>query len=98
VRRAAKVDANHTEIVDALRLIGVSVASTAAIGKGFPDLVVSDGPRTLLIEIKDGEKSPSKRKLTEDQEKFAAAWRGQIAKVESVADALKLFGWRKTDV
>jgi hypothetical protein len=97
VRRAAKVDANHAEIVDALRLIGVSVLSTASLGKGVPDLVVSDGPtRTLLIEIKDGEKSPSKRKLTEDQEKFAAAWRGQIAKVESVADALKLFGWRKT--
>jgi Holliday junction resolvase len=96
VRRAAKVDANHAEIVDALRLIGVSVASTAAIGKVFPDLVVSDGSRTLLIEIKDGEKSPSKRKLTEDQEKFAAAWRGQIARVECVADALKLFGWRKT--
>jgi len=38
--RAAKVDANHSEIVSALRKCGISVQSTASIGKGFPDLAI----------------------------------------------------------
>jgi len=40
MRRTAKVDANHREIVDALRRIGAGVQSLAGVGNGVPDLLV----------------------------------------------------------
>jgi hypothetical protein len=92
MRTAAKVDANHAAIVDALRKAGCSVTSTAAIGKGFPDLVVGILGRNLLLEVKDGDKPPSAQKLTVDELKWQAAWRGEVVVVSSVTDALELVG------
>lgn len=40
MRRAARVDANHAEIVAALRDRGCLVQSLAALGHGVPDLLV----------------------------------------------------------
>ena len=40
MRKYGKVDANQTEIVRQLRLLGCSVVSTANISNGFPDIVV----------------------------------------------------------
>lgn len=88
MRRAARTDANHAEIVRVLTKIGVSVADTSRVGSGFPDLVVGFRGKNLLLEVKDGRKSPSRRKLTAGQQEFAAAWRGQVRTVESVAEAL----------
>ena len=87
-RRAAKVDDNQADIVAALRAIGCSVAPTHAAGGGFPDLVVGDRNRNYLIEVKDGAKSPSRRKLTDDQIEFHTNWRDQIVIVETVAQAI----------
>ena len=67
MRRRGRVDENHTAIVDLLRGFGCSVVSTAGVGDGFPDVVVGFQGVTHLIEIKDGEKSPSRRKLTDDE-------------------------------
>lgn len=39
MRRRAKVDSNHAEIVEALRAQGWEVISLAAIGGGVPDLL-----------------------------------------------------------
>ena len=61
MRRAAKVDANHGEIVEALRAEGASVQSLAGVGAGCPDLAVGLAGMSFLIEIKDGLKTPSKR-------------------------------------
>ena len=88
MRRAAKVDANHADIVKALRSIGCSVQSLAAIGKGVPDIMVSRRGSTFCLEIKDGSKPPSARKLTPDEAKWISAWRGNVAVVESVDEAL----------
>jgi len=90
IRRAARVDANHAEIVAALRAIGASVADTCGVGGGFPDLVAGFRGANWLLEVKDGAKYPSARKLTEDQQTFAQAWRGQWACVESVDDAIRV--------
>ena len=96
MRRVAKVDDNHAEIVRALRDIGCSVLSLAAVGKGSPDLLVGasigvSGRRVnFLLEIKDGAKPPSARKLTADEAQFHASWRGHLAIVESVDDALRV--------
>ena len=90
MRRAAKVDDNQSKIVKAFRRMGWSVAPTHQLGKGFPDIVIGKSGVNLLIEIKDGDKVPSKRKLTPDEEEFHAKWRGQIAIVESIDDVIAL--------
>jgi hypothetical protein len=86
--RAAKVDDNQTEIVSALRQIGASVQPIHMVGKGVPDLLVGFRGQTLLLEVKDGSKPPSKRRLTPDEQEWHQAWRGHVAIVESVEDAI----------
>lgn len=89
MRRAAKVDRNHPEIVAALRTAGVQVLSLAAIGKGVPDLLLLHRGRLQLVEVKDGSQSPSRRRLTPLQEAFRAAW--PVAVIDSADDAIALF-------
>jgi hypothetical protein len=90
--RAAKVDANQPEIVAALREAGCTVQLLHMVGKGCPDLLVGWQGLNVLIECKDGNKPPSARKLTPDQEKWHDQWRGQVTVVCSVNEALKAVG------
>jgi hypothetical protein len=91
VRRAAKVDANHEAVVSALRSCGATVHSLATVGDGCPDLLVGWRGMTILFEVKDGKKPPSKRRLTQEQVDWHAAWRGgMVAIVESPEAALAL--------
>jgi len=90
LRRAARVDANQTEIVKALRQIGCSVFSLSSVGHGVSDILVGFRHRNLLIEIKDGSKPPGARKLTPDQIIFRAEWRGQYDVAESVEQAISI--------
>ncbi|MEM9388727.1 MAG: hypothetical protein AAGA68_27040 [Pseudomonadota bacterium] len=92
MRRAAKVDDNQGDVVEALRKCGCSVSSTAAVGNGFPDIVVGVAGRNYLLEIKDGSKIPSKRQLTRDEKKFRDGWSGQVATVNSPDEALRVVG------
>ena len=92
MRRASKVDANHAEIVAALRAVGAGVCDLSAVGKGCPDLLVSHRNRWLLIEVKDGKKPPSARKLTPDQQAWHAAHRAQVHIVKNVDEALEAIG------
>jgi hypothetical protein len=67
LRRAARIDANQTEIVRA-----VEKAGGLWLALGHPvDGIVGWRGRWFLVEIKDGRKPPSKRRLTEDQVAFA---------------------------
>lgn len=94
MRRAAKIDANQPEIVQALRATGCTVHSTAAIGAGFPDLIVGKQGVTVLMEVKDGRKPPSARDLTPDQTKWHAEWKGaQVVVVLCIEDALQAMDW-----
>ena len=77
-RIAAKVDSNQGEIVRFLRSIGASVASIATVGTGVPDLIVGYRGVNYLVEVKDGSKPPSQRRLTPAEEKFHAEWRGTV--------------------
>ena len=98
MRRAARTDANHAAIRDALRKAGASVVDTSSVGGGFPDLVVGFvlcRPWAVmrvnyLVEVKDGTRRPSERELTPAQREFSASWRGQWVKGESVDEALAL--------
>ncbi len=87
MRRAAKVDFNHSEIVATIRAAGISVYDTSAVGGGFSDLVCGFGKRSFNVEIKDGAKSPSRRKLTGPQEDFVANWKGHYVVIESIEQA-----------
>ena len=94
--RAARIDANHEQVVLALRTAGATVQSLAAVGQGVPDLLVGFQGKTLLMEIKDGNKTPSERRLTEPQLKWHGAWRGgPLAVVDSVDGALRMLGVMK---
>lgn len=88
--RAAKVDANQGELVDVMRRMGASVVITSVAGDGFPDTVVGWGGISVLAEIKDGAKVPSKRKLTEDQKKFHEEHKGAVTVIETVEQAVSL--------
>jgi hypothetical protein len=90
MRTRARVDDNQSEVVSAFRRCGFTVAHTHTIGKGFPDLVVAKFGKTALIEVKDGRKPPSARKLTKDEAEFHTAWSGDIYIVEDVDDVIGL--------
>lgn len=95
IRRASKVDANHAEIVRALRAARYAVVDLSGCGAGIPDLLVCSPvwPFTLtLLEVKDGAKPPSARKLTPDQVRFHREWPGNVHVVHSVEQALAVLG------
>ncbi|KKL82371.1 hypothetical protein LCGC14_1985420 [marine sediment metagenome] len=92
MRLDARTDANQNEIVQALRDVGASVAITSALGKGFVDLVAGYRGINYLIEIKDGSKPPSARRLTPDEQEFHDLWRGAVIVVNDVDEALKAIG------
>ena len=88
MRQRGKLDANQPEIVAALKKCGCSVVSLSNLGFGCPDLLVGNGGRNWLMEIKDGTRKPSERRLTTDERFFHASWRGQVCVVETVEEAL----------
>lgn len=88
MRRRPRKDNNHDAIVHALRDIGCTVTSLAALGGGCPDLLVGYRGRNLLFEVKNGAAPPSDRKLTDPEIRWHGIWRGQVAVVYSPEDAL----------
>lgn len=92
MRKTARVDANQAAIVEALRAIGASVESLAMVGRGVPDLAVGFRAQNYFLEVKDGAKPPSARRLTPDEAAWHDGWRGQVATVASVEEALHAIG------
>lgn len=82
MRRAAKVDGNQSEIVTALRRIGVSVEYI----KKPVDLRICHLGKTALMEIKN---PGGKDQLSKEQIEFIARWPGQIHVVRSAEEAIK---------
>lgn len=87
MRRAARIDENQKEIVEAFRAMGCSVLHTHQLGHGAPDIIVGKNKKNILIEIKDGNKPLSDRALTHDEIEFHKEWRGCIEIVENLQDA-----------
>lgn len=85
MRRAAKVDKNHAEIVRALRKAGCQVQSLAAIGRGVPDLLCARASRIWLLEVKHG-----KGDLTAAQRAWHALW--PVFIVRTPEEALRAVG------
>lgn len=87
MRRAAKVDANQTQIVEALRAAGATVQSLASVGDGVPDLLVSRAQRVWCIEVKG-----PKGTLTPDQIEWIGQWQAPVHIVRTADDALRVIG------
>ena len=90
MRQRARVDANHNQVLEALRAAGWTVESTAALGNGFPDAVAykpSHGIR--FVEVKD-----RKGQLTEDQ--IAFHLRFPVTVIRSAEEALAFENPRHT--
>jgi hypothetical protein len=85
MRYAARVDANQTQIVSALRAAGASVWII-----GLPvDLLVGYHGHTFLVEIK----STNKARLTGLQVDFFETWHGgTLCRIDSPEAALRMIG------
>lgn len=90
MRRVARTDRNHQEIIDAFRKMGCSVHSTHQLGGGFPDIVVGILGLSNIVEIKDGTKPPSQRQLTPDEQIFHTEWAGCIDIAENTDDVVRI--------
>lgn len=89
--RPKKADSNQPQIMKLCRQIpGLSVVTLHEVGKGLPDLLIGFRGVNYLMELKDGAKVKSAKKLTEPEKEFHRTWNGQIAIVESIEDILKL--------
>ena len=92
MKRAAKVDSNQAEITAAFRKAGAVVVITSQLKNAF-DLIVCHRGKVYLVEVKDGSKPPSARKLTEGEEKCRDLVESAGVKynvVTSIDDALKM--------
>lgn len=84
-RRAARNDDNQTSIVEGLRAAGYVVW----IIRWPVDLLVDTGRGWLPMEVKDGAKAPSRRKLTDDEAAFLRTATSPVALVTDLESALR---------
>jgi hypothetical protein len=84
---ARRVDGNHSLIKTAFLQMGCSVADFARLGGGVPDLLVGIPGMNMLVEVKS-----KSGKLTPEQAKFHAEWKGPKAVVRTVQEAAELVG------
>ncbi len=89
-RRHKRKDANHADIVKWFRDHGALVDDVSNLpGLGY-DLIISVGDVVRVVEVKDGSKPPSARRLTESEVEAQARWGSQFVVVTSEADAEEL--------
>lgn len=74
--RRQRSDANQMELVTMYRKLGVSVLVVS--GQASVDLVVAARGVTDLVEVKDGSKPPSERRLTTKEQDFHDAWPARV--------------------
>lgn len=87
---AHRVDANQSEIIDALRRCGVTVVDLSAVGHGVPDLLAADIAGTFLVEVKT-----ATGRLRDAQRRFADSWPGDLYVVRDVGEAIGVAAERR---
>ena len=83
--RGKRRDANHFELMNHAKSIGFLVLDTSQLNAGL-DLIVGLHSFMRRIEIKDGSKPPSERKLLASEQKAFDEWPGLCVVWESEAD------------
>jgi len=92
MQRASRIDRNQPEIVKALRKVGATVLITSQLKNAF-DILVGYQGKTFIVEIKDGLKPPSQRKLKEGEQRCKDNFESVGVKywiIESIDDALNM--------
>ena len=89
--RARRIDDNQKQVVKNLRQLGLSVVIVSMVPVGF-DFIIGHKGKNYLIELKDGQKVKSKKKLTENETDFFNNWRGQVNKCETIEEILFVIG------
>ena len=90
MRRAARIDSNQVEIVEAFRAAGCDVLHTHQLGQGAPDLFVAFAGIWLAIEVKG-----QQGKLTSSQESLYNSLKTRprivrnVGEVKATVDTLK---------
>lgn len=91
MRRASRVDDNQARIVAAMRKMGAQVEHLHTVGNGVPDLLVGVCYTFVLVEVKDGSKVASRRKLTAHESAWQLRFQGYpVYIVSSVTEAVNL--------
>jgi hypothetical protein len=85
--RHKKKDRNHKELVEYFRANGATVDDVSALPDIGYDIIVCYRGVVVFTEIKDGEKPPSARKLTESEEAAALRHGEKFAVVETIEQA-----------
>tara|TARA_R110000851_G_scaffold160243_1_gene303469 strand:+ start:8369 stop:8668 length:300 start_codon:yes stop_codon:yes gene_type:complete len=88
-RRAARVDDNQKDVVALFRKLGWYVLIISQL-KNCCDIIVSKDNITIAIEIKDGEKPESQRKLSAGEVKFKVEWKGRYELVICDEDVINI--------
>ena len=91
-----RADANQGQLVTLFRQLGARVFVASGVGGGMTDLIVQyhfpqrryHSLETLLVEVKDSAKPPSKRQLTDEQKAFHSIFHCHIVECED--DVFKL--------
>lgn len=88
--RQRRTDSNQSTLVKQMRAIGMSVFITSGVGEGFPDLVAGIKGQNFLFELKNPALSPSRKKLTTDEQSFFDTWKGKVYKIETIEDVIRI--------
>ena len=89
--KRGRIDANQPDLVAFARQLGMSVSIVAGL-PGELDLIVGANGIDQRVEVKDGSKPPSARKLTDAEKKLFSTWNGRPPVIwENEDDALKTY-------
>lgn len=93
-KKGTSKDANHDLIYDAIAALGWSVRDFSDCpNKGFDMQAFKTNGKdpyiTYYIEIKDGDKIPSKRKLTESEKAASIFYKPCWIKIETISDVFE---------
>ena len=89
MRLAARKDDNHNEISNAFERLGWSVLDIHQI-PNCADILIGKWKCSIIIEIKDGLKPPSKQKLTHGEMAFKDRWKGDYRIVTCIKDVINI--------
>ena len=89
MKYGAKKDANHNDIADAFKAIGVPCLDLSAMGGGVPDCIVWVWDSWQFVEIKNLSTPYGKRGMNNLQKEWIKRWRGgPVYIITSVDQAL----------
>lgn len=95
MRRARRQDGNHGTLRSRFEAIGGTWEDIVPWRSGLPDAMLGLRGITELVEVKDPNQPPNKRKLRPEQERFRREWRGRpVRVVETFEEIAELFGMK----